>query len=172
MVAGGFFAHLLLWKLVSEAALTWVASLGKTRTGWISAGTRSRGLATAAVLAEMVGDKMPFAPDRRIAPSVLVRIATGAVGGAALTGRNAPLAAGALAGIAGATLGTLVGRTARGGTTRSDADWARALTEDAVAAGLAAALVGSAARRSRAQPVQPRRAVGGLRLGRRARGCS
>ena len=48
-----------------------------------------RGLATAAALAEMAGDKMPFAPDRRIAPSFLVRLALGAVGGAALAGRGA-----------------------------------------------------------------------------------
>jgi uncharacterized membrane protein len=55
----------------------------------------------------------------------------------------------ALAGIAGATLGTMLGRAARGGTTRSAADWARALTEDAVAAGLAVALVRSAECRNR-----------------------
>jgi uncharacterized membrane protein len=97
----------------------------------------------------MAGDKMPFAPDRRIAPSVLARVAIGAVGGAALAGRDASLAAGALAGITGAAMGTLLGRAARGGTTRSVADWARALAEDAVAAGLAAALVRSAERRGR-----------------------
>jgi uncharacterized membrane protein len=136
-------------SMTACAALTWAAAFGKTRTGWIPTGTRPRGLATAAALAEMAGDKMPFAPDRRIAPSVLARFAIGAVGGAALAGWNAPLADGALAGIAGATLGTLLGRAARGGTTRSAADWARALTEDAVAAGLAAALVGSAERHSR-----------------------
>ena len=143
----GFVAGLR--SMTACAALTWAASFGKTRTGWIPVGTRPRGLATTAALVEMAGDKMPFAPDRRIAPSVLARFAIGAVSGAALAGRNAPLTAGALVGIVGATVGTLLGRAARGGTTRSAADWARALTEDAVAAGLAAALVGSAERHSR-----------------------
>lgn len=133
-----------LRSMTACAALTWAASSRTMRIDWIPTGTRPRGVATAAALAEMAGDKMPFAPDRRIAPSVLARLAIGAVGGAALAGREAPLAAGALAGMAGATLGTLLGRAARGGTTRSAADWARALTEDVVAAGLAAALVGPA----------------------------
>jgi uncharacterized membrane protein len=54
---------------------------------------------------------------------------------------------GATSGIAGAGLGPLLGRAARGPATRSGTDWARALAEDAVAAGLAAALVRSANRR-------------------------
>jgi uncharacterized membrane protein len=141
----GFVAGLR--SMTACAALTWAAALERTRTGWIPVGPGPRSLATAAALAEMAGDKMPFAPDRRIAASVLARFTIGAVGGAVLAGRDAPLAAGALAGIAGAALGTLLGRAARGGATRSAADWARALTEDAVAAGLAAALVGSAERR-------------------------
>ena len=144
----GFVAGLR--SMTASAALSWAASLGRTRIGWIPAGARSRSLATTAALAEMAGDKMPFAPDRRILPSFLARFAIGAVGGAALAGRDAPLLDGALYGIAGAAVGTLLGRAARGANTRSGADWARALTEDAVAAGLAAALVGLADHRSRA----------------------
>jgi uncharacterized membrane protein len=106
------------------AALAWAASLGRTRIGWIPSGPEARGLATAAALAEMVGDKMPFAPDRRIVPSFLVRLVRLVLGA--------------------------VGRAARGGTTRSAGDWARALTEDVLAASLAAALVRSVAQPGRA----------------------
>lgn len=144
----GFVAGLR--TMAAAAALAWAASLGRTRTDLIPAGPGPRGLATAAALAEMAGDKMPFAPDRRIAPSVLVRLALGAAGGAALAGRGASPAEGALAGMAGAVAGTWLGRAARGGEPLSGGGWARGLAEDAVAAGLAAALVRSAPRRGRA----------------------
>jgi uncharacterized membrane protein len=133
-------------SMTAAAALSWAAWLGRTRIGWIPAGPEARGLATTMALAEMAGDKMPFAPDRRILPSFLVRLALGAVGGAALAGRGASRADGAVLGMVGAIAGTWLGRAARGGTTRSSADWARALTEDAAAAGLAAALVRGAGR--------------------------
>lgn len=143
----GFVAGLR--AMTASAALSWASSLGRTRTGWIPAGVLPRRLATAAALAEMAGDKMPFASDRRIVPSFLVRIAIGAAGGAALAGRDASLLSGALSGVAGAVVGTLLGRAARGATTRSAAGWMRAITEDATAAGLGAALVHMAASRDR-----------------------
>jgi uncharacterized membrane protein len=130
-----------LRSMTAAAAVSWTASRGGSRLGWIPAGPEARGLASAMALAEMAGDKMPFAPDRRIVPSFLVRLALGAVGGAALAGRGVSRRDGAVIGMAGAVAGTLLGRAARGGTTRSPADWARALTEDATAAGLALALV-------------------------------
>jgi uncharacterized membrane protein len=130
-----------LRSMTAVAALSRAASSGPPRMAWIPSGPAPRALATAAALAEMAGDKMPFAPDRRILPSFLVRLALGAAGGAALAGRGASQVEGALAGVAGAVAGTLLGRAARGGTTRSGADWARALTEDAMAAGLAWAIV-------------------------------
>ena len=52
------------------AALTWAASKGRTRDDVIPAGPGARALAATAVAAEMAGDKMPFAPDRRISRSV------------------------------------------------------------------------------------------------------
>ncbi len=130
-----------LRSMTAAAALSWATSLGRSRVAWIPAGPEARGLATVAALAEMAGDKMPFAPDRRIVPSFLVRLALGAAGGVALAGRGVPQMEAALAGMLGAVAGTLLGRAARGGTTRSATDWARALTEDAAAAGLAVALV-------------------------------
>ncbi|MBD0270367.1 MAG: hypothetical protein ICV73_00435 [Acetobacteraceae bacterium] len=145
----GFVAGLR--SMSAGAALAWAASLGRTRSGWVPNGVRSsRGLLTAAALAEMAGDKMPFAPDRRIAISVLVRLVLGAAGGAALAGRGMKVTDGALAGMAGAVAGTLLGRAARGGEPLSGGGWSRGLAEDAVAAGLAAVLVRSAPRRGRA----------------------
>ena len=139
-----------LRSMTASAALSWAASLGRTRIRWIPSGSRTRRFAAAVALAEMAGDKMPFAPDRRIPPSFAARLAIGAVGGAALARRDASPLSGALAGMAGAVAGTLLGRAARGASTRSGADWTRGLMEDAVAAGLATALVCLAERRSRA----------------------
>jgi len=139
-----------LRSMSAVAALSWAASLGRIGAGWIPLGPRARRLATLAALAEMAGDKMPFAPDRRIAPSFLLRLALGAAGGSVLAGPGVSRMEGAMVGIAGAVAGTLLGRAARGANTQSGGDWARALTEDAVAAGLAVALVQSVARPGRA----------------------
>jgi uncharacterized membrane protein len=128
------------------AALTWAAADGRTRGALIPAGAGARALATTAALAEMAGDKMPFAPDRRIPPSFAVRLAIGAAGGWALTGRHAHPGCGALAGLAGAVAGTKLGRAARGPDSRTASGRARGLVEDVAAAGLAAAIVVSAER--------------------------
>ncbi|TGE00216.1 hypothetical protein [Methylobacterium nonmethylotrophicum] len=131
-------------SMAACAALTWAASQGRTRGDVIPAGPGARTLATAAAVAEMAGDKMPFAPDRRIPASFAFRLAIGAVGGWALAGRRATPAYGALAGVAGAVAGTLLGRAARGGDSHSAEGRIRGLAEDAVAAGLAVLVVMSA----------------------------
>ncbi len=138
-----------LRSMSAVAALSWATSLGRIGAGWIPLGPGARRLTTLAALAEMAGDKIPFAPDRRIAPSFLLRLALGAAGGSVLAGRGVSRTEGAMAGIAGAVAGTLLGRAARGADTQSGGDWARGLTEDAVAAGLAVALVRSLARPGR-----------------------
>ena len=138
----GFLAGLR--SLSACAALTWVAAGGRTRGVARPAGSAARGLAATAALAEMAGDKLPFAPDRRIPPSFAVRLALGAAGGWMLTGRHASPGVGALAGLAGAVAGTLIGRAARGPGAPAPFGLARGLAEDAVAAGLAVALVTSA----------------------------
>ena len=134
-------------SMTGSAALSWAVALGRSRIGWIPAGIGSRRVATAAAVVEMAGDKMWFAPDRRIVPSFLARLAIGSVGGVALSRRHVPWSTAALAGIAGAITGTLLGRAARGANTRSRADWTRALTEDSLAAILATTLVLQSERR-------------------------
>jgi uncharacterized membrane protein len=136
-------------SMTAVAALAQAAASRQTPSGWLPSGRGARALSLAAALGEMAGDKMSFAPDRRIPASFAVRLAIGAAGGVALAGRNASPVGAALSGVAGAIAGTLLGRAARGATTRSGADWMRALTEDMVAAGLAAALVRTAEQRGR-----------------------
>ena len=128
-------------SMTACAALTWAASQGRTRGDLIPGGPVARTLSTGAALAEMAGDKMPFAPDRRIPPSFAARLVIGTVGGWALAGRNATPMTGALAGAAGAVAGTLIGRSARGGDNPSPSGLARGLVEDFVAVGLAVAVV-------------------------------
>ncbi|GJD52741.1 hypothetical protein OPKNFCMD_5508 [Methylobacterium crusticola] len=148
-----------LRSMTACAALTWAASQDRTRGALIPAGPGARALTAAAALAEMIGDKMPFAPDRRIPPSFAVRLAIGGVGGWALAGHRASPEYGALAGVAGALAGTLLGRAARGGDARSAAGRFRGLAEDVVAAGLAMAVVASAEQRpsARVQDAPPAR---------------
>lgn len=135
------------------AALTWAASQGRTRGDLIPAGPSARALATTAAAAEMAGDRMPFALDRRIPPSFALRLAIGAVGGWTLSGRRASPEYGALAGVAGAVAGTLLGQGARGGDSRTSAGRARGLAEDVAAIGLAALVIASAeTKRHRSSP--------------------
>ncbi|XYD11591.1 hypothetical protein R1A27_08515 [Methylobacterium sp. NMS12] len=139
-------------SLSACAALTWAASRGRTRRAPIPAGVVARAATTAAALAEMAGDKMPFAPDRRIPPSFAFRLVIGAVGGWALAGRRAAPEYGALAGAAGALAGTLIGRSARGGDSRTASGRSRGLAEDAAAVALAALVIASAERPPHAPP--------------------
>ena len=138
-----------LRSMTACAALSWATALGRTRTAWIPASPNARAIATTMAMGEMAGDKMPFAPDRRIPPSLAVRLVIGAVGGAAMAGTDSPPANGALIGLAGAIAGTLLGRRARGANTRSAAGWARGLTEDVVAIGLAMTLIHHAEQQGR-----------------------
>jgi uncharacterized membrane protein len=133
-------------SMTTVAALGWASSLGAGRLGWVPSGSRARFAVTAAALGEMAGDKMPFAPDRRIPASFALRLLLGGLGGVMFANRSLPLSRGALAGVAGAVAGTLLGRAARGATTRSRADLVRALAEDGTAALLAVASVRAAIR--------------------------
>lgn len=133
-------------NMTACAALAWAASEGRTRGNLIPVGPGARMLATGAAMAEMAGDKMPFAPDRRIPPSFALRLAVGAFGGWALAGRRSSPEIGAMAGVAGAVAGTLLGRAARGPDSRTAPGRANGLAEDAVAVGLAVLVISSAER--------------------------
>lgn len=128
------------------AALCWAASQGRTRRAPIPSGLAACAVSTTAALGEIAGDKMPFAPDRRIPASFALRIAIGAVGGYALAGRRDSPEYGAVAGIAGAVAGTLLGRSARGADSKTLPGNAKGLAEDVAAVTLAALVVASAER--------------------------
>ena len=127
--------------MTASAALSWAAP------GWIGPSISRAGharpalAATLLALGEIVGDKLPFAPDRRIPPSLAVRLAIGGAGGAALVGRSGSPLTGAAYGVVGALIGTFGGRAARALTARIGLNGVGGLIEDAVAIGLAVAAV-------------------------------
>lgn len=135
-------------SLSACAALTWAASLGRTRDVPVPSGpgalSRRRRLSP-----RWPATRCRSPPDRRIPPSFAVRLVIGTVGGWALAGRRASPEVGALAGMAGAVAGTFLGRAARGPDARTASGRTKGLVEDAVAAGLATFVVVSAERRSR-----------------------
>lgn len=141
MVAG-------LRTMIAPAAIAWAAHLG-----WISLdgswlaflGYRSTAvILTLLALAEFVTDMLPATPSRTVPVQFAARIASGTLcGGAIGIGLGQPVA-GALAGAAGAVIGTLGGARARAWMAASfGSDKPAAFTEDAVAV-LAAILITSA----------------------------
>ena len=84
---------------------------------------------------ELVGDKLPFMPDRKKPLPFLGRVAMGAIAGAAVGAGAKQLPQCALLGAAGAFLGTLAGSALRRGLSESlGRDFPAALLEDLAAA--------------------------------------
>ena len=133
---------------------------GRTSTAFavpVMVGTRGRTglgaallrlLARAAVVGELVGDKLPSTPSRTDEPVLYGRTAAGALGALALSVLErrrvgSPLVA-LLAGGAGAFVGSIAGRWAdEEGPDGLRPDWKAAVMEDALVLGSAACLVGS-----------------------------
>ena len=91
-------------------------------------------LLTVLALAEYVGDKLPSTPSRKVPPQFAIRIVSGAFSGAAIGigGRQRP--GRAVAGAAGAVIGTLGGAEVRRRLALAlGRDLPAALIEDAVA---------------------------------------
>ena len=125
-------------SLLPPTALSWAASLG-----WIT--IRDPRLAflgkplapkilTVLALGELVGDKLPSTPSRTSPPPFAARIVFGALSGYLVGQPRDEAVAGLLGGCAGAVVGTLGGRAARGWL--ADAfgrDWPAAVLEDSLA---------------------------------------
>jgi uncharacterized membrane protein len=80
---------------------------------------------------ELIGDKLPFTPDRRVLPSFGLRLILGAVVGATVSSPD-ERRCGAVAGLLGTVIGTLGGHAARAKLARIwHKDWPAALLEDA-----------------------------------------
>jgi uncharacterized membrane protein len=86
--------------------------------------------------AELLGDKMRFAPDRIVTPGILARVATGAIAGAAVApSRDRPL--GAVLGATVAVGAAYLTLALRKRAIRGSGQTSSGLIEDAVAVGAA-----------------------------------
>lgn len=115
---------------------SWLAFLGYRYSPWIF---------TVLALGELVADKLPSTPSRKVPLQFGARIVSGALCGAAFgVGLGAGAVGGALAGAVGAVAGTLAGAAARARLAAAfGRDRPAALIEDAVAILGAAIIVGS-----------------------------
>jgi uncharacterized membrane protein len=127
-----------LRTLMGVAVASWGAGLG-----WFSlAGTPlnfmssaiTRWIFTLAELGELVNDKLPQTPSRKVPPQFIARVVMGALAGATLGAAHDALLGGLIAGVIGAVVGTLGGAAARGALAKAfGRDLPAALIEDAVA---------------------------------------
>jgi uncharacterized membrane protein len=135
-----------LRTFTAPAAVAWAA-----RLGWLPlASTRlaffgyayTAWIFTALALIEFVLDQLPSTPSRTVPPQFGGRIVSAALSGGAIGAAAGILAVGAIAGVAGAVVGTLGGRAARGWLAASfGSDHPAAFLEDAVAIGGAVLIV-------------------------------
>jgi len=87
-------------------------------------------------LAELVTDKLPATPSRKVPVQFATRLLTGALAGATFGASGHALVVGAILGLAGAVVGTLGGAAARSAlAARFGRDLPAALLEDVVAVG-------------------------------------
>jgi uncharacterized membrane protein len=97
---------------------------------------------TLAAIGEIVNDKLPKTPSRKIPPAFIARIVTGALSGAAIGASGGALPAGLLLGAVGAVSGTIGGYELRSRLARAiGKDFPAALIEDAIAIVLAVCAV-------------------------------
>jgi uncharacterized membrane protein len=114
---------------------TWLAFLGYRFTPWIL---------TVLAIGELIGDKLPTTPSRKVAGAFATRIVPGALCGAAIGAQGGALLGGAVAGAVGIVIGTLGGAAARARLASAfGKDRPAALLEDAVAILGAALIVGA-----------------------------
>jgi uncharacterized membrane protein len=112
---------------------TWLAFLGFAATAYIT---------TALALGELVSDKLPRTPSRKVPMQFGTRILLGALCGAALGTEAGAMLGGLFAGAVGAAVGTLGGAALRAQLARVfGKDLPAALLEDVVAIGGALLIV-------------------------------
>lgn len=105
----------------------WPAFMGYRFTAWIF---------SIGALAELVTDKLPATPSRKVPPQFGARVVMGGLAGATLGASGGEWPAGLLAGIIGAVIGTFGGSAARSWLSALfGKDLPAALIEDVVAIG-------------------------------------
>jgi uncharacterized membrane protein len=128
-----------LRALTPVAAVSWASHLGRLSLGntWLGflGYTATPYICSLLAIGELVNDKLPKTPSRKIPPSFITRVVTGALSGAAMTAGVGASMAGAIAGGLGAVTGTLGGAAFRARLARAFGgnDLPAALLEDAIA---------------------------------------
>lgn len=135
-----------LRALTPAAAVSWAAHLGwlPLQDTWLAflGSSFAPYIITALALGELINDKLPTTPSRKVALAFGARIAMGALCGAALATPTGVVIGGLVAGAIGAVAGTLGGaelRTRLAGAFGKDLP--AALLEDAIAIGGAILIV-------------------------------
>jgi uncharacterized membrane protein len=128
-----------LRAVMAPTVVSWAAGLG-----WLQLGgsgltflihPATRYILSVLALAELVNDKLPKTPSRKVPPQFIARTVTGAFSGAALGASRQALMGGLIAGAVGAVVGTLVGSEFRMRMVKltGGKDLPIALLEDAIA---------------------------------------
>ena len=127
-----------LRALMAPTIVSWGAGLG-----WFSldgsalhfmASPITRYILSFLAFGELVNDKLPKTPSRKIPPQIIARVVTGAFSGAVLGASRDSLVGGLIAGAIGAVAGTLGGSAVRGALAKiAGKDLPVALLEDVVA---------------------------------------
>lgn len=139
-----------LRAMMAPVLVSWAAygGLVEIRGGWLEwLGYRfTPWILTVAALAELVTDKLPSTPSRKVPQQFGARLVSGGLAGAALASASASgggsWIVGLVAGMAGAVVGTLGGAAARAALTRMfGRGTPAALVEDLVAIVLGIAVV-------------------------------
>lgn len=127
-----------LRAMTAPAAVSWAAGLGllDLSGNWLAfMGYRfTPWILSVLALAELVTDKLPATPSRKVLQQFGARILTGALAGAAIGAGGGMLAGGAILGAIGAVIGTLGGAAIRARLAAAfGRDRPAALIEDLVA---------------------------------------
>jgi len=135
-----------LRAILSPAAVSWAAKLGMLAV----AGTPMAFMGfkytpvvlTILAIGELVNDKLPNTPSRKVPPQLIARLLSGALVGATVGATFGSIAVGLIAGALGAIAGTYGGALLRGRLAKGfGKDLPAALTEDAIAILLSVVLV-------------------------------
>ena len=129
-----------LRALAPAAVVSWAAHLGwlHLQGTWLAflGATFSPYILSALALGELITDKLPSTPSRKIPMQFGARIVMGALSGAALAASGGMWIGGLVAGIVGVIVGTFAGSELRGRLSAAvGKDLPIALLEDAVAIG-------------------------------------
>ena len=135
-----------LRALTPLAAVSWAAHLGwlPVHGTWLSflGSSITAYVVTVLAIFELVADKLPTTPSRKMPPGFGARIVTGALSGAAIATASGAVWLGLVLGAVGAVIGTFAGSAMRAQLARAfGKDLPAALLEDAIAVGCAILLI-------------------------------